>query len=114
MAIARTTDMKIALTPFLLPTIILCAVASATAGDSGYSQHTSVVARIHSKWDNQPRAIRILGAPFVFFARAGETFLHAPQIPSEALEGDRLLVSKRGVLAQRDVPVEDCILSPAD
>jgi len=99
----------------LLPAVILYSVMPATAGDSGYTQHTAYNStHVRSKWDNQPRAVRILGFPFVLLARAGETFLHFPQIPAEAMEGERPLVSKRGVLAPRETPVEDCILSPAD
>jgi hypothetical protein len=106
--------MKATKLAFLFPLIILCSVLSARGGDSGYPQRTDTYVRVHSKWDEKPRAIRILGYPFVFLARAGETFLHSPQILSEGIEGDRALISKRGVLAAREVPVEDCIISPAD
>jgi len=111
----RTTNMKMTKPALLFSSVMLCSVMSAVAGDSGYTQHTTCACtRVHSKWDDQPRAIRILGFPFVFLGRVGETVLHSPQIPAEAMEGDRPLVSRRGVLAPREVPVEDCILSPAD
>jgi len=100
---------------FLLAPIFLCIGASANAGDSGFTQRTvSTSIHVHSRWDDQPRAVRIIGYPFVLLARAGETFFHSPQILSEAMEGDRALINKRGVLAPREVPVEDSIISPAD
>jgi hypothetical protein len=107
--------MKMKNLPFLPALVILSSAVSAVAGDSVSTQRvTTTTTHILAKWDDQPRTVRILASPFVFLARAGETFLHSPQILSEAMEGDRALVNKRGVLAPREVPVEDCILSPAD
>jgi hypothetical protein len=106
--------MKMKNLTFLLAIVILSSVHSAVAGDSVYTHRVTTTTHTHSKWDDQPRAVHILAAPFIFLARAGETFLHSPQIFAEGIEGDRALVNKRGVLAPREVPVEDCILSPAE
>ena len=98
----------------LLAVLSLCAVGAAPAGDSVYYQHASVTARVHSKWDERPHAIHILACPIILLARAAETVLHSPQILAETIEGDRLPVTRRGVLAPREVPPEDCIISVAD
>ncbi|MEI9896633.1 MAG: hypothetical protein WDN28_22925 [Chthoniobacter sp.] len=50
----------------------------------------------------------------MFLGRAWETFLHSPQILSEGVEGDRALVNQRGVLAPREIPVEERIISPQE
>jgi hypothetical protein len=97
--------MKHAKLASLLPVVLLSA-ATALAGDAVYTEHTST--RIHT---HQTRA---LWRPFVFVDRAWETFLHSPQILAEGIEGDRVLVNRRGILATREVPVEECIISPAD
>jgi len=113
-ALARKTNMKTAkLTTLLLP-VVLSTVGSAMAGDSGYTTRTSTTISTHSKWEGQPRAVRVAASPFVFLGRALETFLHSPQILAEGIEGDRALVNQRGVLAPREVPVEDRIISPTD
>ena len=87
----------------------------ARAGDGGFTERSyTATTRVHSKWEDQPRAVRVAGYPFFFLGRAWETFLHSPQILAEGIEGERAPVNRRGVLAPREVPVEDRIISPAD
>lgn len=50
-------------------------------------------------WDDQPPLLRTIGYPVVLLGRAGHTVFRSPQILSETIEGDRSLVSKRGLLA---------------
>jgi hypothetical protein len=53
-------------------------------------------------------------APAVGVARATETLLHWPRIFAEACFGERPLVSRKGVLAPRETPIEDQIYSPGE
>ncbi|HEY3899503.1 MAG TPA: hypothetical protein VGM54_12860 [Chthoniobacter sp.] len=53
-------------------------------------------------------------APARGVARATETFLHWPRILAEALYGERPLVSRKGVLALRETPIEDQIYSAGE
>jgi hypothetical protein len=53
-------------------------------------------------WDNEPMPLRVLGYPFVMLGRAGGSIMHSPKIASETLSGKRDLVSKRGVMTERD------------
>lgn len=95
--------MKCAKLASLLLTVVFMAAGSALAGDTVYRQQTT----------KTRLAVRHRG-PFAFLGRVVESVLHSPQLLSEGMEGDRALVNQRGFLAPREVPVEDCILSPAD
>ena len=53
-------------------------------------------------WDNEPMPLRVLGYPFVMLGRAGGSIMHSPKIASETFNGKRDLVSKRGVMTERD------------
>jgi hypothetical protein len=108
--------MKLAHLPLLLPAVIVCSVGSATAGsdDQGFYQYAYSHRRVHSKWDEQPRSVHVLAAPFIYLGRACDTFLHGPQIFAETIMGDRALRNKRGILAPREIPSEDRIISPTD
>ncbi|MDR3406841.1 MAG: hypothetical protein P4L99_30430 [Chthoniobacter sp.] len=92
----------------LLP-VVLGPAVSAMAGDSGYTERTYTTTT-----HVQSHPCRGAAVPFCFLGRALETFLHAPQILSEGIEGDRALVNRRGVLAPREVPVEERIISPQE
>ena len=95
--------MKYAKLAPILFSVVFVGAGSALAGDGGYVQHATTT--IH---------VRQHRGPLAFLGRVGESVLHAPQILAEGIEGERALVNRRGFLAPREVPVEDCILSPAD
>lgn len=94
--------MKNAKLALLLLSVVFVGAGSTLAGDGAYVQQTTT---IH---------VRQHRGPFAFLGRVCESVLHAPQILAEGIEGERALVNRRGFLAPREVPVEDCILSPAD
>jgi hypothetical protein len=95
--------MKYAKLASLLIPLVVLSTGSALAGDTTvYAEHTTTV-RVHQHH-----------GPFVYLGRAVESFLHGPRLLSEGIEGDRVLVSRRGILVPKEVPVEDCIISPAD
>ncbi|EDY18170.1 hypothetical protein CfE428DRAFT_4306 [Chthoniobacter flavus Ellin428] len=95
--------MKYAKLASLLLPLVFPGAGSALAGDTTvYSEHTTTV-RVHEHHQ-----------PFVYVGRAVESFLHWPRLLSEGIEGDRALFNRRGFLGTKEVPVEDCIISPAD
>jgi hypothetical protein len=53
-------------------------------------------------------------APAVGVGRVAETLLHWPRIFAEACYGERPLVSRKGVLAPRETPIEDQIYSQGE
>jgi hypothetical protein len=94
--------MKTAKLTLLLPVFVLASVLQARAGDGpGFYHRESVTICVKQKRH----------CPFLL---ATESFLHWPRIFAEAIEGDRACVSKRGILAPREIPVEERIISPAD
>jgi len=89
-----------------LPVLVLASTASSFAGgDAGAYHHESTAVRIKEKHSHNP---------FVYIGRGVETFLHWPQLLSEGIEGDRVLVNRYGVLAPREMPVEERIISSED
>lgn len=97
--------MKTAKLSLLLPVVVLASMVSAKAGDDTTFYHReSVTVCVKQKSH----------CPLACVGRAAETFLHWPQIFAETIEGDRAFTSKRGVLAPREVPAEERIISPLD
>jgi hypothetical protein len=62
------------------------------------------------KTHRSPRYSRPVRAA-VAVGRAGETFLQWPRVLAEALYGERPIVSRRGILALRETPIEEQIYS---
>lgn len=54
-------------------------------------------------WDNQPMPLRVAGYPVVFMERAGHSIIRSPQIVSETFNGKRNLVSKHGIMTEREM-----------
>ena len=98
-------SMKTAKFTLLVPVLVFAAAIQARAGDDTAFYHRESV-KICVKQKRH--------CPFGFVARATESFLHWPQILAEGIEGDRVCVSHHGILATREIPVEERILSPAD
>jgi len=70
---------------------------------SGSQKTEKTTAKTTAKtWDSEPMPLRALGYPFVMLGRAGGSIMHSPKIASETLSGKRDLVSKRGVMTERD------------
>lgn len=53
-------------------------------------------------WDSEPQPLRTVGYPVVYLGRAGHTIIRSPQIVSETFKGQRNLVSKHGLMTERD------------
>jgi hypothetical protein len=98
-------SMKTTKLTLLVPVLVLAAAIQARAGDGTAFYHRESV-KVCVKERRH--------CPFGIVARATETILHWPRILAEGIEGDRVCVSPRGILAPREMPVEDRILSPAD
>ncbi len=97
--------MKTAKVTLLVPVLVLATVMPSKAGDETAFYHRESV-KVCVKQKRH--------CPFGFVARATESFLHWPQILAEGIEGDRVCVSHHGILAPREIPVEERIISPAD
>ncbi len=53
-------------------------------------------------WDSQPQPLRTIGYPVVYVGRAGNSLMHSPRIVSDTFSGKRNLVSKKGIMTERD------------
>ena len=53
-------------------------------------------------WDSEPQPLRTVGYPVVFLERTGHSLIRSPQIVSETFKGKRNLVSKKGMMTERD------------
>jgi hypothetical protein len=54
-------------------------------------------------WDDQPMPLRAIGYPVVLMERAGHSIIRSPQIVSETTKGKRDLVSKKGLMTEREM-----------
>jgi hypothetical protein len=68
---------------------------------SGAKASTTSTAKAKT-WDDQPMPLRAVGYPVVLMGRAGHSIIRSPQIMSDTLKGKRDLVSKKGVMTERD------------
>ena len=87
--------------------------ASAWAGGGGTASNDdrndpwiALTYKIHRTPKYSPPVKAAIGV-----ARATETFLQWPRIFAEACYGERPLVSRKGILAPRETPIEDQIYS---
>jgi hypothetical protein len=97
----------------LISLVTLAFSAPAWAGGSGRDAHESqddpwiaVAVKVHYP-RNHPAPVRAA----IGVGRAVESFLHWPRILAETLYGDRPLVSRKGILALPETPIEDQIYS---
>jgi hypothetical protein len=60
-------------------------------------------AKSKKTWDDQPMPLRAIGYPVVFMERAGHSIIRSPQIVSDTTKGKRDLVSKKGLMTEREM-----------
>ena len=97
-----------------LATISLAASAWAGNSGGGYDDGRNNPWNVLAHPTYHPREHR---GPMKVVRVAGnvvDTFLRLPMVFAEAVYGDRVIVSKRGVLAPREVPPEDQVLAPGE
>jgi len=101
---------------FIVSLVTISLAASAWAGNPGGSYNETQ----DHPWTTlshpvyHPRHNRGPMKVVNFAGQVTETFLHWPQIVAEAVYGDRTIVSKRGVLAPREVAAEDQVFSSGE
>ena len=101
---------------FIVSLVTISLAASAWAGNSGGGSDDGR----NNPWNilahppYRPREHRGPMKVVKFAGKVVETLLSGPQIFAETVYGDRTLVSKRGVLAPREVPTEDLYLAPGE
>lgn len=67
------------------------------------TQKTEKSEQTAKTWDDQKQPMRTVGYPVVFLERTGHSIIRSPQIVSDTFKGKRNLVSKHGVMTERDM-----------
>ena len=69
-------------------------------------QETTKTTKTTKTWDSEPMPLRAVGYPVVLMGRAGHSIIRSPQIMSDTVKGKRDLVSKHGVMTERETKMK--------
>ncbi|EDY15932.1 hypothetical protein CfE428DRAFT_6543 [Chthoniobacter flavus Ellin428] len=94
---------------FTLALAAMCALGASALADQQPNQKAKMsgtkvqkTEKTSKTWDSQSQPLRTIGYPVVFLERTGHSLMHSPQIVSDTFKGKRNLVSKKGVMTERD------------
>jgi len=95
---------------FTLALAAMCALGASALADQQPNQKAKMsgtkvqkTEKTSKTWDSEPQPLRTVGYPVVFLERTGHSIIRSPQIVSETFKGKRNLVSKKGMMTERDM-----------